>query len=170
MSLHASDALDFCLSLSHAHARLSLKMDEELGVFHGLGFGDFMLLHRLGNVPGGRLAMEDLAQALGMTLSALTRKMLSLEKIGLAARDAGLGGDGPRHALIRPVGRRLMEEATVTARALCKVAVQPLDAACLPDIQRAMLALCLPLPPGDPAAHLARTQKSTCQPTPSTPP
>ncbi|NMM78589.1 MarR family winged helix-turn-helix transcriptional regulator [Acidovorax sp. SRB_24] len=170
MSLHAFDALEFCLSLSHAHARLSLKMDEDLGVFHGLGFGDFVLLHRLGNAPGGRLAMADLAQALGMTLSALTRKLLQFEKIGLAARDACLGGDGHRYALIRPAGRRLMEEAAVTASALCAAAVQRLEPACVSEIQRAMPALCIASQPGDQAARIARTQNPTCQTTPSPPP
>lgn len=117
------DALDACLSLSQACARLQLRLEDDLGAFHGLDFPDFTLLYRLGHAPDGRLPLTELAPALGLKLSALTRKLIQLEKVGLAVREGGAGGDGRRQACIRPAGKRLMQEAEVTARAVCTVAL-----------------------------------------------
>jgi hypothetical protein len=36
--------LALCLALQRAHASLRLKLDDELGVYHGIGFSDFVLL------------------------------------------------------------------------------------------------------------------------------
>lgn len=142
MSGPAPDALGFCLLLSRACARLELSMADRLGDFHGLDFADFSLLHRLASTPDGRVAMVDLAQALGMKLSSLTRKLVQLEKVGLAQRDSALSGDGLRCASLRPVGKRLVQEAEVTVRAMCAQALGPATLAHLPEMALALAALC----------------------------
>lgn len=142
MSGPAPDALGFCLLLSRACARLELSMADRLGDFHGLDFADFSLLHRLASTPDGRVAMVDLAQALGMKLSSLTRKLVQLEKVGLAQRDSGLSGDSLRCASLRPVGKRLVQEAEVTVRAMCAQALGPATLAHLPEMALALAALC----------------------------
>lgn len=142
MSGPAPDALGFCLLLSRACARLELSMADKLGDFHGLDFADFSLLHRLAGAPDGRVAMVNLAQALGMTLSSLTRKLVQLEKVGLAQRDSGLGADGSRCANLRPGGKRLVQEAEVTVRAVCAQALGPATLAHLPEMALALAALC----------------------------
>jgi len=142
MNAPAPDTLGFCLLLSRACARLELSMADKLGDFHGLDFADFSLLHRLASAPDGRLAMVDLAQALGMTLSSLMRKLVQLEKVGLAQRDSGLSADGLRCASLRPVGKRLVQEAEVTVRAVCAQALGPVTLAHLPEMALALAALC----------------------------
>lgn len=142
MNAPAPDALGFCLLLSRACARLELSMADKLGDFHGLDFADFSLLHRLASAPDGRLAMVDLAQALGMTLSSLMRKLVQLEKVGLAQRDSGLSADGSRCASLRPAGKRLVQEAEVTVRAVCAQALGPVTLAHLPGMALALAALC----------------------------
>lgn len=136
------DALGFCLGIGRAHARLSLRLEEDLGAFHGLSFGDFTLLHGLWRADHGRMPMSDLARLLGLPMSALMRKMVVLEKTGLAERVSAPGGDGPRHAAIRTGGRKLMQDAIVTVEALCSKAVQALDPERLQEVNTAMLALC----------------------------
>jgi MarR family transcriptional regulator, organic hydroperoxide resistance regulator len=37
--------LGFCLALHRAHASLQLKLDDELGLHHGISFNDFALLN-----------------------------------------------------------------------------------------------------------------------------
>ena len=142
MNAPAPDTLGFCLLLSRACARLELSMADKLGDFHGLDFADFSLLHRLASAPDGRLAMVDLAQALGMTLSSLMRKLVQLEKVGLAQRDSGLSADGSRCASLRPAGKRLVQEAEVTVRAVCAQALGPVTLAHLPGMALALAALC----------------------------
>lgn len=142
------DALGFCLHVSRAHASMTLKLDEDLGAFHGLNYGDFTLLHLLVQSKDGRMAMADLAHMLGLSMSGLIRKMITLEKIGLAERVAAPGEDGRRFAAIRSGGRQLAQEARITVEAICAKALRPLDPKRLPEIDAALLALC-----GQDASH-----------------
>jgi DNA-binding MarR family transcriptional regulator len=137
------DALDFCLNIGRAHASLNLKLQENLGAFHGLNYEDFTLLHLLLHAEGGRMGMTELARSLGLPMSALIRKMVLLEKTGLAERTAGANEDNRRHATIRPGGRKLMQAAVTTVEAICADAVKSLAPESLPHINAALLALCL---------------------------
>jgi DNA-binding MarR family transcriptional regulator len=136
------DAMVFCLSISRAHASLNLRLHEDLGAFHGLSYEDFTLLHLLLRAENGHMAMADLARALGLPMSALIRKMLLLEKTGLAERAAGANEASRRHATIRPGGRKLMQAAVTTVEAICADAVTSLAPESLPQVNAALLALC----------------------------
>ena len=46
--------LEFCLALHRANASLQLKLDDELGTFHGINFNDFALLSLLAQADGVR--------------------------------------------------------------------------------------------------------------------
>ena len=50
-----SPSLEFALRLARAQATLVRRLDQVLGGYHGISFGDFMLLHYLNRAPGGRL-------------------------------------------------------------------------------------------------------------------
>ncbi|MDP9991234.1 putative transcriptional regulator [Variovorax boronicumulans] len=141
-----ADALEFCLAISRAHASLNLKLQDSLGAFHGLDYEDFRLLHLLLRAEDGRMAMPTLSRALGLPMSALLRKMVLLEKTGLAERTAGANGDSRQNhrvAVLRPGGRKLMQAAVTTVEAICADAVKSLDIESLPQIHAALLALCL---------------------------
>lgn len=152
------DPLTLCLNIGRAHASLNLKLQEELGAFHGLSYEDFTLLHRLLSAEGGCMPAAELARSLGLPVSALIRKMVLLEKSGLAERTAGANGGG-RHATIRPGGRKLMQAAITTAEAICANAVKSLAPQSLPPINVALLALCDDDTPYD-------RKNPTCHPTP----
>lgn len=151
------DPLDLCLNIGRAHASLNLKLQEHLGAFHGLNYEDFTLLHRLLSAEGGRMPAAELARSLGLPVSALIRKMVLLEKSGLAERTAGANGDG-RHAALRPGGRKLMQAAVTTAEAICADAVKSLAPEGLSQINVALLALCHDDTPYD-------RRNRTCHPT-----
>ena len=112
-------ALDQCLRISAAHARLQLALDEELGIHHGLSYADFLLLHRLAGAQDHRLSMGELAPELGLRASALLLQILPLEKIGLVEREAPLDKKGRRHVHLRAAGRQVVSNAIETAQALC---------------------------------------------------
>jgi DNA-binding MarR family transcriptional regulator len=142
----SADALDFCLTIGRAHASLNLKLRDNLGAFHGLDYEDFTLLHLLLRTEGGRMPMSQLSRTLGLPMSALLRKMVLLEKTGLAERTTSANEDNhhdQRLAAIRPGGRKLMQAAVTTAEAICADAVEPLAPESLPQIHAALLALCL---------------------------
>ena len=107
--------LAVCLDLARAYASLVRRLDGRLGGLHGLSFGDFAMLLRLSEAPGGRLRRVDLAAQLGLTPSAVTRSLIPLEKIGLVkrerdARDARVG-----YASLTKAGERVLREATESA-------------------------------------------------------
>ena len=108
-----------CLERHLAHATLRLRLDEELGNWHGLSWADFVLLQALDVDPEG-WATTELARHLGLTPSALVLQLLPLEKLGLVAREQR--ADGARRVVLRGGGRRLVREARTTAEAACAAA------------------------------------------------
>jgi DNA-binding MarR family transcriptional regulator len=137
------DATDFCLRVSRAHASLNLKLDDELGTFHGLGLQDFILLRLLAEREGGRMALADLVRPMGMRQSAVMRQLLQLEKTGKVQRESAPGtGAGQPCVALRPAGRRLLNEALATADAVCARALGMLAPESVPAVSAAMDALC----------------------------
>jgi DNA-binding MarR family transcriptional regulator len=126
------------LALHHAHASLQRKLDDELGTYHGIGFGDFALLDMLARSEAGRLGILDMVRPLGQSEAALVRRLISLEKIGLVER---AGANGCRQAVLRPAGRALAQAARDTATGICGDAVGTIAPAGLPDMWAALRML-----------------------------
>jgi hypothetical protein len=130
--------LDFCLALHRAHASLQLKLDDELGTYHGVSFNDFALLNLLAQVDGGRVSIPELVRPLGQPQSAVLRQLIVLEKIGLVVRD---GANGLRQAVLRPAGRALVNAARETADSICTEAVESIAPAVVATACAAMETL-----------------------------
>jgi len=134
--------LDFCLALHRAQASLQLKLDNELGTYHGISFNDFALLNLLGQADGGRVSIPELVRPMGQPQSAVLRRLIVLEKIGLVVRD---GENGLRQAVLRPAGRALVNAARETANNICTEAVESIDSAVVATASAAMETLaCTP--------------------------
>ena len=130
--------LDFCLALHRANASLQLKLDDELGTYHGISFNDFALLDLLAQVDGGRVSIAELVRPLGQPQSAVLRQLIVLEKIGLVVRD---GANGRRQAVLRPAGRALVNAARETADSICTEAVESIAPAVVATASAAMETL-----------------------------
>jgi hypothetical protein len=130
--------LGFCLALHRAHASLQLKLDDELGIHHGISFNDFALLNLLAQADGGRVSIPALVRPLGQPQSAVLRQLIVLEKIGLVVRD---GANGFRQAVLRPAGRALVNAARETAGSICTEAVVSIDPAAVATVSAALVTL-----------------------------
>ena len=108
-------ALDVCLRLGQAHAALAKRFDRSLSAHHGISYGDFVLLTHLGRAPGGRLRRIDLATAVGMTASGVTRALGPLERIGLVEREANPRDARVAYAALTETGRRVLDDVHVSA-------------------------------------------------------
>ena len=115
-------ALDVCLAVVDAQARLARVLDEPLGNWHGLDVHDLVLLMRLQRAPRGRLGLKPLAAQLSMPVSALLKQVLPLEKTGLVARES-VPGEAGSMLVLRPPGRQLAREAADTAEAAARRAL-----------------------------------------------
>jgi DNA-binding MarR family transcriptional regulator len=128
------DATGFCLNL---------KLDDELGSFHGLSLQDFILLRLLSQAEGGHMPVADLVRPMGMRQSTVLRQLLQLEKTGKVQREAAPGGSAGRPwVALRPAGRGLLNDARATADAVCAAALGALAPESLPAVDAAMDALC----------------------------
>ncbi|MFF3886398.1 MarR family winged helix-turn-helix transcriptional regulator [Streptomyces sp. NPDC001914] len=110
-----SGGLDAVLRLVRAQAALVKRFDASLGGLHGVSLADFTLLLRLSEAPGDRMRRVDLAEALGLTASGVTRGLVPLERIGLVRRDPDARDARVAYAALTGTGRERLGEMLVTA-------------------------------------------------------
>lgn len=109
--------LQICLDRHYRQAASTFRLDDELGILHGLSWANFVLLNAL-DAAGGEMSTADLAQKLSVPRSRLLLQLIPLEKTGLIAPHLGPGGI--RRIFLRPNGRGKMVEAQETATRLCE--------------------------------------------------
>ncbi|MEU0804120.1 MULTISPECIES: MarR family transcriptional regulator [unclassified Streptomyces] len=110
-----SDALDASLRLVRAQTALVKRFDASLGGLHGVSLADFTMLLRLGQAPGGRMRRVDLAEALGLTASGVTRGLAPLERIGLVTRETDARDGRVAYAALTDTGRARLTDMLATA-------------------------------------------------------
>ena len=74
------------VALLHAHTALTRAFNADLQAAHGLTVTDFEVLRHLEGADGGRMRRVDLAQAVGLTPSGITRLLDGLERAGLVRK------------------------------------------------------------------------------------
>ncbi|MBA3489625.1 MAG: MarR family transcriptional regulator [Longispora sp.] len=110
-----STSLEACIQLLRVQASVSKRLDGPLSSVHGVSFADFLLLSHLGTAPEHRMRRVDLAQALGLTPSGVTRALGPLERIGLVTREAHPRDARVTYAVLTPTGQERLEEMSATA-------------------------------------------------------
>lgn len=99
------------LAFAGAWNRLERRLDSSLGAIRGISLAEFRLLRALGDAPGAQASRVDLAEAVGLTPSGVTRALRPMEKLGIVTslkskRDARLA-----IAALTPAGRELLSDA-----------------------------------------------------------
>ncbi|CNI33882.1 Uncharacterised protein [Yersinia thracica] len=130
--------LDFCMALYRAYATLQLKLDDELGTYHGISFSDFALLNVIARSDGDRVNISVLVDQMGKPQSAVVRQLIVLEKIGLVARDST---NGLRQVVLRSPGRVLVDVARETVENVGTKATESLTPAVVATVFAAMVTL-----------------------------
>ncbi|MER6217706.1 MarR family winged helix-turn-helix transcriptional regulator [Streptomyces sp. NPDC001674] len=105
-----SDALDVSLRLVKAQTALVRRFDSRLGALFGVSLADFLVLLHLGRAEGGRMRRVDLAGALGLTASGVTRGLAPLERIGLVVREADARDARVAYAALTDTGRERLAD------------------------------------------------------------
>lgn len=122
VSERASEAVAL---LAAVQGRVAKKMDAGLGA-HGLSLTDFMVLRRLERAAGGAMRRIDLARALGLSASGVTRLLGPMERMGLVEKEAS--ERDARVSLVRlsRAGARVYAEAAVSFAHGAGEALKPL--------------------------------------------
>ena len=97
-----------------SHATLVRELDASLTEAHGLPLSSYEVLLRLSREPEGRQRMSDLADAVWLSRSGITRLIDRLERDGLVARSACASDARGSFAVITPAGRARLDEARTT--------------------------------------------------------
>lgn len=124
-----TSAFGFCMAVQRAHASLRFKLDDALGTHYGIDFCDFALLDWLTSTATGGASLLECVRPLGLPRSAVLKRVLALEKIGLIER---LGADNRRRIALRPAGKTLVRNARETINYLCEGALEAANAAIEP--------------------------------------
>lgn len=139
MSSISHSHVNVLLRLARILAEVNRRMDGRLGAFHGLSFVDLAVLAEVEKSPSGVIRRVDLAERLGLTQSAVTRILIPLEKIGLVKRRRDPNDARVGFTSITATGKKVLEEATITAEELAKDLLQPEDLkrmqAALPELR-----------------------------------
>jgi len=100
------------LTFSASWNRLERRLDKSLGAIRGISLAEYRLLRALGDAPASQASRVDLADAVGLTPSGVTRALRPLEKLSIVStvkskRDARL-----TIAALTPTGRELLNDAS----------------------------------------------------------
>ncbi len=99
-----------------AHSKLFRALDAELQEKENLAVGDFDVLIQL-SIDGDGMRMCDLAEAVVLSPSGLTRRVGRLERDGLVVRERATSDARNIEARLTPAGEKLAERARRTHRA-----------------------------------------------------
>jgi len=100
----------------HANSRLTQELDRELRDRHGYPLGDFDVLAQLAEAGPEGLRMCDLAEAVVLSPSGLSRRVDRLEQAGLVSRGRGQSDARNVVARLTAAGRRKLQRLRSTHR------------------------------------------------------
>jgi DNA-binding MarR family transcriptional regulator len=102
---------EFVFSLLKAASRIERRFDRALAATKGVSFTEYHLLSELQEQYAGSATRVDLANAVGLTPSAITRALKPLEKIGLVATEKSARDARKSIAKLTPAGTELLSDA-----------------------------------------------------------
>ena len=91
-------------------AVLERELDRALSNTRGISFSEYRLLRALASAYTGGLPRIDLANAIGLTASAVTRALKPLEKLGYVTTAKGERDARQSRAMITTAGRELLDD------------------------------------------------------------
>lgn len=112
MHTQVSVEQSLALALASTWSRVESRLDHALGAIRGISLAEYRILRALGDAPNASASRVDLAHAVGLTPSGVTRALRPMEKTGIVStvkskRDARLA-----IAALTPAGRELLRDAS----------------------------------------------------------
>jgi DNA-binding MarR family transcriptional regulator len=103
-------------AIAASHAAACTALERELGERHGLGVSDFEVLERLAESEGHKFRAQELADAVHLSQSALSRLISRLERSGLVERGMCDMDRRGIYVTLTDAGRQRYAEAAPTHR------------------------------------------------------
>lgn len=126
-------------SFLRTHAHLVRRLEQDLQAHRKIGLGSYDVLVQLAEAPSHRLRMSELAEAVLLSRSGLTRLVDRMQREGLVERQPDPGDARGLFTVLTRAGLKALREASVVHLAgIDTLFVQRLDAAELAEIARLM--------------------------------
>jgi len=109
-----SNTLKFFLNLTMTQSVIAKRFDARLSL-HSISLNDFMILLHLSRAPEQKLRRVDLAERVGLSASAVTRKLAPLEKIGMVKREENARDARVSFVKLAKGGKKTLKEALNSA-------------------------------------------------------
>lgn len=124
MKTQTTQEQTFALAFATSWNRLEKRLDSALGAIRGISFAEYRLLRALADAPNNWASRVDLAQAVGLTPSGVTRALRPMEKLGYVTtakskRDARLA-----LATLSPPGQELVLDASGVVNDMMKTVLE----------------------------------------------
>jgi DNA-binding MarR family transcriptional regulator len=101
-------------TLLQVHLRVMARLDDDLQQARGIGLADYDVLVQLSEAPDRSLRMAELAGLIQLSPSGLTRRIDSLVRRGLVAREACSSDGRGSFAVLTEKGIEMLQEAAPT--------------------------------------------------------
>jgi len=111
MTPTATDAQHIIMTLVDSALHVERRLDRALSSIRGISFSEYRLLSRLASFHEQTAMRVDLAQAVGLTPSAVTRALKPLEKIGYVTTIKSSRDARRSLASLSPSGKTLLIDA-----------------------------------------------------------
>jgi len=105
-------------ALAASHAAVTAALERDLGERHGLGVSEFEVLERLAEDAEHKFRVQELAESVHLSQSALSRMIGKLEQHGLVQRSLCDLDRRGIYVCLTDAGRRRHAEALPTQRAV----------------------------------------------------
>lgn len=136
----ASSDAELLIGLTSLQASFQKRLTAALSA-HGVSMTDYLVLRRLDAAPGKKLRRVDLAQAVGLTPSGVTRLLNPMEKIGLVRKETGARDARVSLVAITAAGTTIYRESSVTFAETAKELLAPLGGKDRDALSRITIAL-----------------------------
>lgn len=103
---------EIVFALLKSASYIERKLDRSLSCTKGVSFTEYQLLHELQSQYGGSAMRVDLAEAVRLTPSAITRALKPLEKIGYVTTIKSDRDARKSIATLTDAGKELLDDAT----------------------------------------------------------
>ncbi|WP_424213374.1 MarR family winged helix-turn-helix transcriptional regulator [Streptomyces sp. BI20] len=96
------------------HARVERDLAQAMTRRHGIGLSEYRALESLSRAKDGELRMQELADAVGLGQSSVTRLVARLENAGFALKDLCASDRRGVYAIVTDLGRERYRDARAT--------------------------------------------------------
>lgn len=133
--MQCAEQTEFALQLINLNGQIQRKLAGALTV-HGLGVSEFLVLLQLHGAPDKHMRRVDLAEAVGMTASGITRLLNPMEKTGLITKQASARDARVSLVGLSKAGARVLADVETPVNDAAKSMLKPLNKQHLADFRR----------------------------------